>query len=70
MSIKDRTLVAFDGRRRIAVARKKNQGWLVAGDAICWIEAKDKKNCLGISNPSMIVVQTKTAAKALIDSTL
>jgi len=69
MSIKDRTLVAFDGRRRVAVARKTRGGWLVVGYGVSWLEAKGKTNCLGISNPTMLVVPSKTAAKALIDST-
>ncbi len=68
MSIKDHTLVAFDGRRRVAVARQKRQGWLVVGDSLCWISAKDKKNIFGIVNPSIILVKNKAEAKNLIDS--
>lgn len=68
MSIKDRTLVAFDGRRRVAVARKARGGWLVVGYGVSWIEAKGKTNCLGISNPTMLVVPNKAAAQSLINS--
>ena len=68
MTIKDNTLVAFDGKRRIAVARKKQHGWLVVADVACWLEAKDKKNVFGIMNHSMILVKNKSEAKKLINS--
>lgn len=64
----DRTLVAFDGRRRVAVARQKQGGWLVVGDSLCWLDAKGKTNIFGIVSPNYLFVKDKRTAKKYIDS--
>lgn len=64
-----RVIVAFDGRRRVAVARKVLAGgWLVVGYGLSWIDKGDKKNVFGIANPSMLTLKNVTQVRNLFNS--
>jgi hypothetical protein len=64
-----RVIVAFDGRRRVAVARKVLAGgWLVVGYGLSWIDKGDKKNVFGIANPSMLTLKNVTQVRNLLNS--
>tara|TARA_R110000868_G_scaffold221524_2_gene473270 strand:- start:727 stop:948 length:222 start_codon:yes stop_codon:yes gene_type:complete len=60
ITIGKHAVTLFDGRRRVAVARQTGSGkWLVNGYTLSWLEKGQLKNCFGISNPSILVLETK-----------
>lgn len=56
-------ITVFDGKRRVAVARKNAHGWLMTATGFCWIdEAARKPNLFGIVNSSLWFVKSKREA--------
>jgi hypothetical protein len=60
-------LTLFDDRRQVAVARKKNTGWLVTGYGVSWIDKGDSKNILGISSPELLPLKSITQVRKLFN---
>jgi hypothetical protein len=51
----------------VAVARKKNTGWLVTGYGVSWIDKGDSKNILGFSSPELLPLKSITQVRKLFN---
>ena len=69
LSIKEHkfAVTLFDGRRAVAVARKKHAGWLVTGYALSWIDKGNSKNVLGVSSPEFLTLKSITQVRKLFN---